>query len=104
VTECGVAGTRADRFFRFADLMRYAPSRRNSAAVFALHVYRDRNAALDPSSILVTKAGPISDKPPPIDKKSLFDAVPYLKPLCGSHSGFEVCRLNRGKKSTAKEP
>jgi hypothetical protein len=104
VTKFGVAGTRADRFFRFADLMRHAPPRRSSAAILEHLAYTDRNAALDPSSILVTKAGPISDKPPPIDKKSLFDAVPYLKPLCGSHSGFEVCRLNRGKKSTAKEP
>jgi hypothetical protein len=99
----GVAGARADRLFRFADLMRHAPSRRNTAAVFALPVYRDGNMALDPSSIPVAKARPISDKPPLIDKKSLFDAVPFLKPLCGSRAAFEARQLNEREKSTAKE-
>jgi hypothetical protein len=68
VTSFGVAGTPADLWFRFADLMRHALSRRNSAAVFALPVYRDRTVALDPSSIPVAKAGPISDNLPLTDK------------------------------------
>jgi hypothetical protein len=90
VTRFGTAGKRVDRFFRVADLLGHAPSRPNNAAVFALPVYRDRNVALDPSSILVTKAGPISDKLPLIDKKSLFDAVPFLKPLCGSRADLRL--------------
>jgi hypothetical protein len=63
----------------------------------------DRNVVLDPSSIPVAKARPILDKLPLIDKKSLFDAVPFLKPLCGSRAGFEACQLNEREKSTAKE-
>jgi hypothetical protein len=62
VTKFGAAGKRVDRFFRVADLLGHAPSRPNDAAVFALPVYRDRNVALDPSSIPVAKVELISDK------------------------------------------
>ena len=98
-----MARKRTDRFFRFADLTRHAPSHRNSAAAFAPLVCRDRNVALDPSSIPVAKVELISDRPLPIDKKSLFDTVPFPTPLW-LRSGFEARQLNKGEKSTAKEP
>jgi hypothetical protein len=99
----GAVRTTANRLSHLADLDQYLSFGRNCAADFALPVCRDRNVAPGPSGTLVTKAGPISDKPPLIDKKSLFDAAPFLKPLCGSRAGFEACQLNEREKSTAKE-
>jgi len=80
-TWCGVAKRRADRLFRLVELMRQASLEHDNAATLAPFVCTDRNVALDPPSILVTKGELTSDKQPLMDNKSLFDAVPLLFPM-----------------------
>jgi hypothetical protein len=55
-----------------------------SASILARPVQIGNSAALVPSSSPVAGVALFSDKPPPIGKKSLFDAVPC-------HSTFICC-------------
>jgi hypothetical protein len=54
------------------------------------------------SNTSAAKAALISDRQPLIDKKLLFDAVPFFIPFLRLRSGFEARCLNGGEKSKAK--
>jgi hypothetical protein len=89
---------------RLAYLIRCGRSTQNGASILGRSVQTGNSAALVPSSIPVARVVLISDKPLPIDKKSLFDAVPFSStPFGSSERDFEACRLNAGERSTAKE-
>jgi hypothetical protein len=88
---------------RLAYLIRFGRSTQNGASILGRSVQTGNSAALVPTSIPVARVVLISDKPLPIDKKSLFDAVPFSSPFGSSVRDFEACCLNAGERSTAKE-
>jgi hypothetical protein len=88
-TNVGTAGRWADRLSRLVDLVRRVPSERNTSATPPQPGQRGGSAALVPSNIPVAKVAPILDTQALIDKRSLFEAVPFSIPLCGSARYFK---------------